>query len=240
MSYRIQTEKFEGPLDLLLDLVERRKLLINDFSLAKVADDYIAYVRAQPELPLGETAEFVALAAMLILIKSRSLLPVLELTEGEESDIDTLKRRLALHQLFRRAAGTLGRQLGEAMLEPRPYTEPEPLYVPDPQVSLQTLREAVDEVIAAFPKTAGLPSTEVKKIVSIEETIEKLLSRVERGLSLSFRDVARVGKAPKQEIIVTFLALLELIKQGILRATQSEEFGDIRVESDTVSVPSYE
>ena len=91
-----------------------------------------------------------------------------------------------------------------------------------------------------FQAIETLPVAEVQKIKSIEETIEQLLARVERGLSLSFRDVARVGKAPKQEIIVTFLALLELVKQGMLKVSQAEEFGDIVVESDTVAVPSYE
>lgn len=240
MPYLVQTEKFEGPLDALIDLIERRKLLINDFSLAKVADDYIAYVRSQPELPLGETAEFVALAATLILIKSRSLLPVLELTEGEESDIDTLKRRLALHQLFKKAGAILGKRFGATVLKSRPYREPEPLFVPDRSVSFDTLRATMADVIASFPKSPDMPMAHVKQIVSIEETIEKLMSRVERGLHLSFRDVAHVGTAPKQEIIITFLALLELVKQGIIRATQSEEFGDITVESDSVTVPSYE
>ena len=240
MPYLIQTEQFEGPLDVLIDLIERRKLLINDFSLAKVADEYIAYVRNQPELPIGETADFVALAATLILIKSRSLLPVLELTEGEEDDIDTLKRRLALHQLFRNASVPLAKRFGMLPLTARPYTEPAPVFVPDQSISIETLRAAVCEVIALFPKMPTLPMAEVQKIKSIEETIEQLLTRVERGLSLSFRDVARVGKAPKQEIIVTFLALLELVKQGMLKVSQAEEFGDIVVESDTVAVPSYE
>ena len=240
MSYLIQTEKFEGPLDVLLDLIERRKFLINDLSLSKVADDYIAYVRTQPELPLGETADFVALAATLILIKSRSLLPVLDLTLGEESDIETLKRRLALHQIFRRAGGILGKIFGQTTLEIRPYVEPAPLYVPDTSVSIESLRTALREVILSFPALTSLPSASVKKIMSLEEMIENLMTRVERGLSLSFRDVAKVGQAPKQEIIVTFLALLELVKQGIIRATQSEEFGDIVVESDTVALPSYE
>jgi segregation and condensation protein A len=240
MSYLVKTTTFEGPLDALLELIERRKLLINDISLTQVADDYIAYVRSMPELPLGETAEFVALAATLLLIKSRSLLPVLELTEGEEDDIDMLKRRLALHQLFKKAGGALGKVFDTKTLALNPYKEPEPLFLPDATITLEGLRKAAADVLFSFPKVAALPETSVKTIVSIEEMIERLMTRVEKGFSLSFKDFSKIGAAPKQEIIVTFLALLELVKQGIIRATQSEDFGDITLESDTVSVPSYE
>src|ERR1700681_3762327 len=73
----VKTRVYEGPLDLLLELIEKRKLLINDISLATVTDEYIARINSMPEMPVGETAEFVALAATLLLIKSRSLLPML-------------------------------------------------------------------------------------------------------------------------------------------------------------------
>jgi segregation and condensation protein A len=80
----VKTSVYEGPLDLLLELIEKRKLLINDISLAAVAEEYISKVNGMDELPVGETAEFVALAATLLLIKSRSLLPSLELSGEEE------------------------------------------------------------------------------------------------------------------------------------------------------------
>jgi len=83
-SFAIKTEVFEGPMDLLLDLVEKRKLLINDISLAEVTDEYMRHVATMQEASLPGTAQFVQMAATLLLIKSKSLLPVLELTEDEE------------------------------------------------------------------------------------------------------------------------------------------------------------
>ncbi len=240
MAYQVRTATFEGPLDTLLELIEKRKFLINDVSLTSVADDYISYVKNMPELPIGETAEFVALAATLLLIKSRSLLPSLELTEGEESDIDDLKRRLALLELMRKAGKELGPLFGRTRLVPHRGVELPPLFLPDESATPDSLLQALRNLLFSFPKALTLPETSVKKIISIEEMIERLVARVERGLSLSFREMSGAGAAPKQETIVAFLALLELVKQGIIRATQSEDFGDITLESDRVGVPSYE
>src|SRR3990167_5690510 len=96
-SYTVRTQVFEGPLDLLLELVTKRKLFVNDVSLAQVTDDFIRYIDERGEIPLGESAEFILVASTLMLIKSRSLLPMLELTEEEEESIHDLENRLALY-----------------------------------------------------------------------------------------------------------------------------------------------
>src|SRR4051794_29176459 len=99
----VKTPVYEGPLDLLLELIEKRKLLINDISLAAVTDEYIAKINSLSELPVGETADFIALAATLLLIKSRSLLPTLALSGEEERDIKELEYRLAVYQILKDA-----------------------------------------------------------------------------------------------------------------------------------------
>src|SRR3989338_7737604 len=101
VSYQLKTEHFEGPLDLLLNLIEKRKLFIGDFALSKVADDYIAHIRSFEAYPMNDVANFLLVASTLVLIKSKSILPDLTLTNEEESDIDDLKRRLAMYELFR-------------------------------------------------------------------------------------------------------------------------------------------
>src|SRR6185437_4919244 len=116
MPIEVKTSVYEGPLELLLELIEKRKLLINDIALAQVTDEYIARVNAMSETPLGEVAEFVALAATLLLIKSRSLLPNLELSSEESNDIKQLEYRLALYKIIRAAAKDLGNALGNAPL----------------------------------------------------------------------------------------------------------------------------
>lgn len=237
-----KTQAFEGPLDLLLDLIEKRKLLINDISLAAVTDEYLSRIQQMEEMPVGDTADFVSLAATLLLIKSRSLLPLLELSGEEEQDIKQLEYRLAVYQIIKQAAKGLEKQSrGQALYEIESPSY-EPLFVPDPTVTLGSLRNAVSAIIESFPQFASLPSVAVKKIISLEEVIEKLSQRVSSAFSLSFKEFSGHGKvgAEKGEVIVSFLALLELVKQGILRATQANEHGDIMLESDTVAAPTYE
>src|SRR4249920_742770 len=101
--FRIKTEVFEGPLDLLLSLVEKRKLFINDISLAKVTDDFIAYIQKFDNMPMADSAQFILIASTLLLIKSKSLLPSLTLSEDEEEGIHDLETRLKIYQRIKEA-----------------------------------------------------------------------------------------------------------------------------------------
>ena len=243
MPIAVKTPVYEGPLEILLDLIEKRKLLINDISLAAVTDEYIARVNAMPELPVGETAEFVALAATLLLIKSRSLLPTLELSSDESRDIKELEYRLALYQILKEASAGLGR-LPHTYLCEGTAREMEPLYIKDPSATPASLRSAAQTLIDGFPTMLALPKVSVKKIVSLEEVIGQMAARVSSAFRMSFREFAATHTAAevaeaKHGIIVSFLALLELVKQGILKAEQEAQFGDITLESSAVSTPSY-
>jgi segregation and condensation protein A len=240
-SLVFKTSVYEGPLDLLLDLIEKRKLLINDISLAQVTDEFLSRIQSMPEIPIGDTAQFVSLAATLLLIKSRSLLPLLEISGEEEADIKELEYRLAVYQIIKQAAKGLEKKAKEEGLYAGAAPEFDPLFVPDPGVTQSGLRSAVSAIIESFPQFASLPTVAVKKIVSLEETIEKMAQRVSSAFSLSFKEFSGHGRsAEKGEVIVSFLALLELVKQGIIRATQRENHGDITLENDSVSAPSYE
>jgi segregation and condensation protein A len=242
----VKTAVYEGPLDLLLELIEKRKLLINDISLASVTDEYIASINGMESMPVGETAEFVALAATLLLIKSRSLLPTLTISDEESKDIKELEYRLALYQMIKEAAKNLGGAARSGYLHEGVAPEPEPVYVFDPSISLTSLRSAAQALIDGFPTVLTLPKVAVKKIATLEETIEKLAGRVSSAFELSFKEFSGMGKKSgdlaemKHTVIVSFLALLELVKQGIINAQQHEHFGDIRLQSDAVSVPNYE
>jgi segregation and condensation protein A len=240
MPITIKTPHFEGPLDLLLELIEKRKLLINDISLAQVADEYITRINSMEELPVGETADFVALAATLLLIKSRSLLPSLALTNEETRDIKELEYRLAVYQLIKNAAGDVRKEFKNPALYEGYAPEPDPVFVPDKTVTATLLLEAARAIIQGFPQFATLPKVSVKKIISLEEMIDRLGARVSEAMRLSFKEFSGMGRRAKPEVIVGFLALLELVKQGIIKATQENKFGDITLESDAVSAPRYE
>ena len=246
----VKTPVFEGPLDLLISLIEERKLLVNDIALATVTDEYVARISALGELPLGEASEFVALAATLLLIKSRSLLPSLPLTEEEDADIKELEYRLLLYQIIRDGARKLQPSLGGPVLWEGIPPQPSPIFVPHAGITIGALREAAHRMLSEFPKPLALSSVAVKKAVTLEETIERLAGRVSSAISVSFHEFAgalagQEGKpvahdrARKYEIVVSFLALLELVKRGILKATQGEHFGDITVEQDGAAVPIY-
>ncbi|KKW35896.1 hypothetical protein A2852_02370 [Candidatus Adlerbacteria bacterium RIFCSPHIGHO2_01_FULL_54_23] len=236
MPITVKTSVYEGPIEVLLELIEKRKLLINDISLAQVADDFIAYVNGQPHLPVGETADFVALAATLLLIKSRSLLPSLALSDEESGDIKELEYRLAVYQIIKDVSLNIGR-LGLPMLYEGCAPDEETLFIPDSSVTPQALREAAQALMFGFPQAPAVPRVAVKKIISLEEMIEKMAARIEGAIRMSFSEFS--GKKKKQEIIVGFLALLELVKRGIIRASQDGRHGDITLESDVVSTPKY-
>ncbi len=236
MPYVVKTESFEGPLHLLLDLIEKRKLLINDISLSSVADDFIAHIKELPELPLTETAEFVSLAATLLLIKSRSLLPSLSLTDEEESDVLDLERRLALLSLMRKAGKGLEKSWGQAGLCAGEPPKREPVFAPDRETNVPAIAEAMRRVLFAFPKAVKLTKVAVKTVISLEDMIVRLTERISRQMRLSFKEFS--GKE-KTDVIVSFLALLELVKQGILHASQEQDFGDIVLETETVNTPTY-
>ncbi len=238
MSYVVKTQTFEGPLHLLLDLIEKHKLLINDISLTSVADDFLAHIKELPELPLDETAEFISLAATLLLIKSRSLLPQMNLTEEEQTDVAELERRLATLALMREASALLEKQVSKAPLYTAGERKREPIFMPDSLTTVEHIRLAIDAVLAAFPKVVDLPKVAVKKVISLEEAIVRLTERIGREMRMSFKQFGG-SKAAKADIIVNFLALLELVKQGILKATQEEDFTDITLETEAISTPSY-
>jgi len=238
----VKTPVFEGPLHLLLELIEKHKLLINDISLAEVTDEYIKRVNAMRELPLGEASDFVALAATLLLIKSRSLLPSLQLSPEETRDIKELEYRLALYQIIKGAAHGLERARTNPPLWEGIPQAPEVLFVPDTRATVRELHAAMRRIIEEFPTFAALPKVAVLKAISLEEMIDRLAQRVSSAMRLSFREFSGHGKpsAQKREIVVSFLALLELCKQGIIRATQQQPFSDIVLEGSSVSTPSYE
>lgn len=237
--FAVKTEVFEGPLELLLELVERRKLLINDISLATVTDEYMKTVSDMQEASLPNTTRFVALAATLLLLKSKSLLPVLELTEEEEESIDNLEERLQRYQLYRDAAKALMSEFGHNMLYEPLFAPPkEAVFIPDSLCTTNELRTAIGEVLEKLPKTEVKPKARVRPTISLEEMIDKLQKRVERQMKTRFSELKSEAKEHK-EIVVSFLAVLELVKQGGVLVKQISRFDDIEIEVEQTSTPSY-
>lgn len=239
-SYQIKTEVFEGPLELLLDLVEKRKLFINEISLAQVADDYIAHLKQFEKMPVDFVSNFLIVASTLILIKSKSLLPTLSLTEEETQDIDELERRLKEYQKIRELSVHVKQMFGEKVSFPKGQSrEKEIIFAPSDEITAQSIFSAMRDVIAHFPKKVTLPKVVVKKVISLEEMMDRLTTRITGSLKMSFKDFAGVGKEEKVNVIVSFLAMLELVKQGIIAVTQGENEDDIQIETKVLDTPNY-
>lgn len=239
MNYLVKTNEFEGPLELLLSLIERRKLFINDISLAAVTDDYIAYVNDRENMPTVDVANFIVVAATLLLIKSKSLLPTMSLTEEEESDIAGLERRLKIYQRIQELSVQIKGRFGSTILfPPNKVVKKQVGFAPSEDTTLSNIVTSLTSLLHTLPKVKVVPQTVVKKVISIEEMIDALSARITKNLKMSFRDFAGT-REEKVEMIVGFLAMLELVKQGSIRVEQSADFEDIQMESQEVSVPSY-
>jgi len=238
--YSVKTTDFEGPLDLLLSLIEKRKLFINDISLAKVADDYIEHIRSLSSLPVKDTAHFLLVASTLVLIKSKSLLPNLTLTEEERGDIENLEIRLKIYQEIREVSMSIKERFGKTIIFPKQQSKYlKPIFTPDKETTVQGLQDAIDRVVSQLPKKEVIPETVVRKVVSLEEMIDDLSNRMTECISMSFSDFSRIGREDKMHVAVSFLAMLELVKQGIVDVAQRGNFEDINIESRAVITPRY-
>jgi len=239
-AYKVKAGEFEGPLDLLLDLIEKRKLHISDVSLAHVADDYIAYVKNLGDFPIAESANFILIASTLLLIKSKSLLPALEITLEEQESVSDLEDRLKKYKRIKELSSHVQELFGKNILFFRePPKNINPVFSPDEDIKTAKLLEAVRSILQNLPKQEKIPEVIVQKVISLEEMIGNLTSRIQHSLKMSFKDFSKAGKVDKVSVIVSFLAMLELVKQGVIQVTQEREFDDISMETGSISVPRY-
>jgi segregation and condensation protein A len=223
----------------VLELIEARKLLVNDLALANITDDFIRHVRSAETFPVEQTANFIQIAATLLLIKSKSLIPDLALTEEEQGDVADLKRRLEAYDRVRKAAALLARIYGKHPLAPGGARTIEPHFVPARDMTAEALHSALQRVLSAREEAETLPEARVKPLISIEEMIDTLAKRVASAMTLSFKEFTGAA-SERVEVIVSFLALLELVKQGAVAADQYATHGDIRISNTNASAaPHY-
>lgn len=244
-QYQIKQGTFEGPMELLLSLIEQRKLFVNEISLAEVTNDYIAYIKSLSDVPsdkhIADTSYFILIAATLILIKSKSLLPSLSLTEDETEKIVDLESRLRLYQIIKNSTIEIKNNFGVSIIfSPCDRVWSEPLFSPDPLITVGSMASSVLEVLAHIPKKSeSLPEVEVKKIINIDEFINSLTDRIQNAMNLSFREFSQshgaVGaEEVKVHVIVSFLAMLELVREGLIDVIQNSSFGDIEINKQEI------
>jgi segregation and condensation protein A len=242
--YSIKTEAFEGPFGLLLELVEKRKLFINDVSLSAVTEEFLKYINTEGNVHPSQVSSFIVVAATLILIKSKSLLPNLDLTSDEEGDIHSLEERLRLYEVFSKLSLNIKSNFGKRIIFPPNERKGDVLvFLPDEQISKESMMTFARGVLGAMPKKVALQEVEVKKVISIEEMIDQLTERIQNSISkMNFRDMTSKSTATREEklvVIVGFLAMLELVRQGILNAIQNGDKEDIFIEKQEKDLNTY-
>jgi segregation and condensation protein A len=229
--FELKLPVFEGPLDLLLHLLEKEELDITSVSLVQVTDQYMSYLHAGDEINMDFLADFVAVGAKLLLLKSRALLPreFGAPEEGEEEDVgEELTHLLIEYRRFKEAASTLREREDQGLRSyPRLGTPPEaPLSLGLDRVTLRKLSRIFSEALRRLPPEEG--GTIDRQEVSVREKVEEILAALAQRGHLSFRRLVSICRS-RLEVVVAFLAVLELIKSNQLRAEQSELFGDIRL-----------
>jgi segregation and condensation protein A len=228
-AYKVSTPVYEGPLDLLLQLIERAELDITKLALAQVTDQYLVHLRNLQERAAEDVSAFLVIAAKLLQIKSEALLPRPPVREvGEEDPAEALARQLLAYKRYKEIAQTLHAREAAGL---RTYLR----LAPPPKVqgvldlSEYTLNDLFNAVKSAFAQADNRP--ELKTVVAapritIRDRIKHIVSNIKISQRTSFRRL--LGKRhTRLEIVVTFLAMLELVKRRYLKAQQDALFGDI-------------
>jgi segregation and condensation protein A len=235
-AYKVKLETFEGPLDLLIHLIKKNEVNIYDIPIALITEQYLGYIELMQELNLDVAGEFLVMAATLIHIKSRAILPRPETAatdgEPEEDPREALVRRLLEHQKYKSAAELLHER---EMLRNAQYMRPDTSvakaagddYEPELEVDLFTLLTAFRGVLERANRKPRMVLPPEK--MSIEERIDQLLGRLSETEACGFEDLFADGDGSRGFMIVTFLAMLEMIRLKLIRVFQSGGAGPIRV-----------
>lgn len=226
--YEIRLEKFQGPLSLLLQLIEQEELDITQVSLAQVADQFLKYWQQVQELNPEEVADFLVVASRLLLIKSRLLLPNLDFSEEEEAAV--LERQLKLYREYlaaTRPIDLLWRRRQVAYLRSKPlWLSGFGKFLPPRGFKVSLLETTMRSILKSLNPLIKLPEIAMQRAVSLQEKIDHLRQLIIEHVTINWQTLIS-GSRDKTEVIVSFLALLELIKQRRLTVEQTDLFGDI-------------
>jgi segregation and condensation protein A len=229
-SYKVKIADFEGPLDLLLHLIREQKLDIKTLHLAKITGQYLKYLEQIDTLDLDLAADFVEVAATLIEIKARGILPRPKIEEDPEDIEKRLLKQLEEYKLLKEA----GEKLKQTENVDRFYKEiaefkPEYKFVLD-NLSLDTLTAAFQKVMHRLQRNAAPITARQVRLdrFTVQDKMRDIKKRLTGAKSLQFFDLFEPDFT-KSEMINTFLALLELLKVGEIRAVQADTFGDIEI-----------
>ncbi|MCF7835863.1 MAG: segregation/condensation protein A [Candidatus Marinimicrobia bacterium] len=232
-----QKKQFEGPLDLLVNLLEKKKMSINEVSLAQITDQYLSYLKKLKNFPAKEVSYFLVVASTLVLIKSRSLMPSLRISQEEEVEIEDLEKRLRLYQKIKKISNGLENAFGKKIIfsrksflqTPHKYKEKK-IFVAPRDLSVFNIHKALSDLLNVYSFQQNvLPEKIVGKTITLEQKINELSSRLQNKISLCFSEINNNKKPCKIDVIISFLAILELTKREAIRTNQDQSFGEITI-----------
>lgn len=236
-NYQVITELYEGPLDLLLSLIQRAELDITRLALAQVTDQYLAHLEHLPTKDPAEVSAFLVIAARLVQIKSAVLLPRPPASEPLDDEMDAgkaLAQQLILYKRFKELSTFIGERQDKnqhtylRLAAPRPHIEPQ-FEIGD--ITIDDLLQAARSVFSITKRLADISTVVHIPKVTIRQKISVIMEKLQNGQKASF--MSMLTSPNRIEMVVSFLAMLELIKRHLVEANQDELFGDIYLHSLT-------
>lgn len=238
--FSVNLERFSGPYFKLLELIEERKLSINEFSLSQITDEYISYIKElenKGQKDIVDISQFISIASTLMLIKAKSLFPNLQYSEEEKEAVTNLEKKLELYKIMMGASKNIHKKFNKKVLASiSKFENNESVFVWDERVNNTLLHSIAIASLLKIPKKEKLKQVAVRQVLKIEDVIEKLLERVKQSFNLSFKEFSssmsgdvKSFEEKKSAFIVSFLAMLELIKNGLLNAEQGTDHNEINI-----------
>ncbi|PIR94293.1 hypothetical protein COT97_02280 [Candidatus Falkowbacteria bacterium CG10_big_fil_rev_8_21_14_0_10_39_11] len=226
--YKIKIEKFAGPLDLLLQLIEQEKLEVTEIALSQVTDQYIEYIEKLENRDPEELSDFLVIAARLLYLKSKAILPII----SEEEDFDDLEKQLKIYKEFLDATKKV-----EEMLKLQNFTysrERQKIdlvveFSPAENIKKDNLKEIFLSVLKRLDPLVKMPRKMIERSVSLRQKILHLKELLSTRKKMSFKELFDQAES-RTEVIMSFLAMLELVKQKHLTVKQGNLFEDIHIE----------
>lgn len=228
MVHAVKLDQFEGPLDLLLRLIEQEELDITTIALAKVCEEYLAHLKQAEDRSPEEVADFLVVAAKLLYLKSLLLVP--GAASEAEADATSLADQLRIYRLFIEASqGIVTRYASGTVCYPTERVPVAPgTFIPPPACDRDVLRVAFERILAELEPIVRIPRAVVGRVISIDDRISEIRRLIATQSHASFDDVLH-GRRGRDEAIVSFLAILELVKRQIVEAQQEERFSPITI-----------
>lgn len=227
VDFAIKQESFSGPLHLLLELIQKQELPITEISLAKVTDEFLNYIEKQ-NVPAEELADFLVIATRLLYIKSKAILPI---PEVEEEEISLLADQLKMYQEF----VTATKHVADLFVAPvylfaREKAEAQPVveFAPPENAGNLELHDAFRRLLKKLEPFFMLRQESMRRVVSVQQRINQIHTIIQQRVNLVFSDLV-VGSQSKVEVVVSFLALLELVKSRLVKAVQEDGLSDIQI-----------